>query len=201
VVSRPRPEHELLALAREGDDDAFAALVRAHQDVAFRTAMLITRNAADAEDAAQEAFVKAHRALHRFRTGEPWRPWLLAIVANEARNRRRSAGRREGLVRRVVAEGSAAPLASAGAPDQPEGALLSAERRGELLEALERLRDDDRLVIGCRYLLDLSERETARALGCRPGTVKSRLSRALERLRAELASEGRGTATRSGVVR
>ena len=93
-------------------------------------------------------------------------------MANEARNRRRSAGRREGLLRRAAAEASAAPLASAGAPDQPEGALLSAERRGELLEALEHLRDDDRLVIGCR-----------------PGTVKSRLSRALERLRSELASE------------
>ena len=188
MVGRPRSEHELLALAREGDDDAFAALVRAHQDVAFRTAMLITRNAADAEDAAQEAFVKAHRSLRRFRVGEPWRPWLLAIVANEARNRRRSAGRREGLVRHAVAEASAAPFADPAAPDQPEGALLSAERRGELLEALERLRDDDRLVIGCRYLLDLSERETAQALGCRPGTVKSRLSRALERLRAELGS-------------
>jgi RNA polymerase sigma-70 factor (ECF subfamily) len=188
VVSRPRPEHELLALAREGDDDAFAALVRAHQDVAFRTAMLITRNAADAEDAAQEAFVKAHRSLHRFRPGEPWRPWLLAIVANEARNRRRSAGRRDGLVRRAAAEAGAAPLASAGAP-APEGALLSAERRAELVGALDRLRDDDRLVIGCRYLLDLSVRETAQALGCRPGTVKSRLSRALERLRAELGSE------------
>jgi RNA polymerase sigma-70 factor, ECF subfamily len=182
VVGRPLDEDSLVARARGGDPDAFGELVRAHQDVAFRTAMLITRNAADAEDAAQEAFVKAHRALHRFRLGEPWRPWLLAIVANEARNRRRSAGRRDGLAVRAAA---AEPAASAAAP---ETELLSGERRAELLAALARLRDDDQLVLGCRYLLDLSERETAHALGCRPGTVKSRTSRALDRLRAELES-------------
>ena len=56
--------------------------------------MLITQDAAEAEEAAQDAFVKAWRALARFRAGEPLRPWLLTIVANEARNRRRSAGRR-----------------------------------------------------------------------------------------------------------
>jgi RNA polymerase sigma factor (sigma-70 family) len=187
VVGRPRDEAELVALAREGDADAFAALVRTHQHVAFRTAMLITRNAADAEDAAQEAFLKAHGALHRFRPGAPWRPWLLAIVANEARNRRRSAGRRDHLAARAAEEEDAAP-SSSGGPPPPERAALGAERRVELLAALGRLREDDRLVIGCRYLLDLSERETAQALGCRPGTVKSRLSRALERLRAELGS-------------
>jgi RNA polymerase sigma-70 factor (ECF subfamily) len=184
VVGRPRDERALVEEARRGDPDAFAALVRAHQDVAFRTAMLITRNAADAEDAAQEAMVKAHRALHRFRPGEPWRPWLLAIVANEARNRRRSAGRREGLAARAAAPD--APVSSA--TPAPESALLSEERRAELLGALARLREEDRLVLGCRYLLDLSERETAHALGCRPGTVKSRTSRALDRLRAELGS-------------
>ena len=80
-----------MARAQAGDADAYAALVRAHQDVAFRTALLITQNAADAEEAAQDGFVKAWRALDRFHTGAPLRPWLLTIVANEARNRRRSA--------------------------------------------------------------------------------------------------------------
>jgi RNA polymerase sigma-70 factor (ECF subfamily) len=198
VVGRPRDEQALVEEARRGDPDAFAALVRAHQDVAFRTAMLITRNAADAEDAAQEAFVKAHRALHRFRPGEPWRPWLLAIVANEARNRRRSAGRRQALAARAAAdspEGAAPPSGGAAGgwaavrvESAPDAALLSGERRAELLSALARLREDDQLVLGCRYLLDLSERETAHALGCRPGTVKSRTSRALDRLRTELGS-------------
>ena len=184
-MGRPLDENELVERARAGDAGAFAALVRGHEEIAFRTAYLITGNAADAEDAAQEAFVKAHRALRRFRAGEPLRPWLLTIVANEARNRRRSAGqaRRAGAARR----GRGAPAGEA-APS-PEAALLAGERRAALLGALGRLRDDDRLVIGCRYLLDLSEAETAAALRLRPGTVKSRLSRSLERLRAELGDD------------
>ena len=182
MVSRPRPEPELVALAREGDADAYADHVRAHADLAFRTAMLITANAADAEEAAQDGFLKAWRALPRFRAGEPVRPWLLTIVANEARNRRRSAGRREGLALRAAGE----ERTSAGAAPSPESALLAGELRGDLVAALNRLREDDRLVLACRYLLDLSEAETAAALGVRHGTVKSRTSRALGRLREVL---------------
>jgi RNA polymerase sigma-70 factor (ECF subfamily) len=177
-VARALTESELIALASEGDGDAYASLVRAHQDIAFRTAMLITQDAADAEEAAQDAFIKAWRALPRFRRGEPWRPWLLTIVANEARNRRRSAGRRSALALRVEPpreDGSA------------EATVLAAETRTALLGAMARLRDDDRLVLGCRYLLELSEAETAAALGVKPGTVKSRTSRALGRLREEVA--------------
>jgi RNA polymerase sigma factor (sigma-70 family) len=176
-VARALTESELIALASEGDGDAYASLVRAHQDIAFRTAMLITQDAADAEEAAQDAFVKAWRALPRFRAGEPWRPWLLTIVANEARNRRRSAGRRTALALRVQ---PAREDASA------ETTVLAAESRAALLGALAGLRDDDRLVLGCRYLLELSEAETAAALGVKPGTVKSRTSRALDRLRGQL---------------
>ena len=95
-MSRPPTEDELVERARGGDAAAFAALVRDHEEIAFRTAFLITRNAADAEDAAQVGLTKAWRALPRFRRGAPLRPWLLAIVANEARNRRRAEGRREG---------------------------------------------------------------------------------------------------------
>ncbi|CAA9490528.1 MAG: RNA polymerase sigma factor RpoE, partial [uncultured Solirubrobacteraceae bacterium] len=88
---------ELIVRARSGDRDAYGMLVQRHQRIAFRTAYAVCGDAADAEDAAQDAFVKAYRALGRFRDGSPWRPWLLTIVANEARNRRRSAGRREHL--------------------------------------------------------------------------------------------------------
>ena len=185
-MGRPRTESELVELARGGDDDAYAELVRTHQDVAFRIAMLITANAADAQEAAQDAFLKAHGALHRFRADEPLRPWLLKIVANEARNRRRSGARREHLRLRAAAERR--PFEDA-APSSPEAALLSAQRRSLLLGKIAQLRDADRLVIGCRFVLELSEAETASALGCRPGTVKSRLSRALDRLRAELGDE------------
>ena len=182
-MSRPlTPEADLVDRARRGDGDAYDQLVRAHQDIAFRTAWLVSGSSADAEDAAQEAFVKAWRAMGRFRHGAPFRPWLLAIVANEARNRRRSAGRREALVLRAAAE----RRPSDGAASPPEAAVLRAERRDTLLAALERLSDDDRAILGCRHLLGFGEEETAAALGLRRGTVKSRTSRALERLRAEL---------------
>ena len=152
-----------------------------HQGIAFRTAYVFTGVAEDAQEAAQDAFVKAHRALGRFRAGAPFRPWLLKIVANEARNRRRAAGRRDALALRAAT--SSGPEDAA---PSPESALLSAERRSELVGALNRLRAEDREVIACRYFLDLSEEDTAAALGWKRGTVKSRLSRALDRLRAEL---------------
>jgi len=189
VVSRPPTEGELVERARRGDGAAFGALVRDHEELAFRTAYLITRNAADAEDAAQTGLTKAFYALPRFRRDEPIRPWLLAIVANEARNRRRGGGRREALALRAAHELPSAPADPAGAARSPEGRLLAAEERGELLAALEALGDDDRFVLSCRYLLDLSEAETAEVLSLRRGTVKSRTSRALERLRAHLEVE------------
>ena len=178
MVGRPLEETELVERAKRGDHRAYGELVHAYQGIAFRTAYLVVRNAAEAEDAAQEGFVKAFRALGRFRTGEPFRPWLLKIVVNEARNRLRSSARRDALVVRASAEkpsGEAAP--------SPEAALLDAERRELLLAAVEALPEPQREVISCRYLLDLSEEETAAVLGLRRGTVKSRTARALERLR------------------
>jgi RNA polymerase sigma-70 factor (ECF subfamily) len=180
VEGRPLEDAELIDRAKQGEVMAYEELVRRYQDVAVRTAHLIAPDG-DAEDAAQEAFVKAYAALGRFRAGSPFRPWLLRIVTNEARNRRRSAGRRAGLALRAAEDrpsGVAAP--------SPETAVLASETRAALLAALNRLRDEDREVIGARYLLDLSEAETADALGIPRGTVKSRLSRALGRLRAVL---------------
>jgi hypothetical protein len=113
VVGRPLTEHELVERARRGDADAFGELVHVHEEIAFRTAVLITGNAADAQEAAQDAFVKAYRGLRRFHAGEPLRPWLLTIVANEARNLRRSGARRSALALRAAGEerssGEAAP--------------------------------------------------------------------------------------------
>ena len=156
----------------------------AYQGIAFRTAYLITGHAGDAEDAAQSGFIKAFYALSRFRPGSPFRPWLLKIVANEARNKRRSAGRRTGLELRLAAgrpRDDAAP--------SPEDAVLVHERDHALVEALNRLRETDRLVLGYRFLLGLNEAETAAALAVPKGTVKSRTSRALERLRALVAGD------------
>jgi RNA polymerase sigma-70 factor (ECF subfamily) len=184
VVGRPLTEEDLVARAQGGDEEAYEQLVRMYQGIAFRTAYLVVGVAADAEEAAQEAFVKAYRALGRFRPGAPFRPWLLQIVVNESRNRRRSAGRRQALALRAAAD-----AASGDAAPSPETALLSMEQREALLRAVNRLGEKDRLAITCRYFLDLSEDETAATLGWRRGTVKSRLSRALQRLRTELGGD------------
>jgi len=177
---QPPGEETLVERARRGDSAAYEALVLAYQALAFRTAFVISGDAADAEEAAQDAFVKAYRALGRFRAGESFRPWLLTIVANEARNRRRARSRRTALTLRAAAE-LRAPY------EDPEEAALAAESRELLLTAVERLRDDDRDILACRYFLELSEEETATVLGIARGTVKSRAHRALGRLQEELA--------------
>ena len=177
--------------AKQGDVVAYEELVRQHEGIALRTAYLLSGGSGDAEDAALDAFTKAYYALPRFRSGAPFRPWLLRIVANEARNRRRAAGRRAALALRVQED---RPLVDA-APS-PEAAVLAQEERAALFAALAVLREEDRQVIECRYFLELSEAETAEVLGRPRGTVKSRLSRALERLRQELATQHERSAPR-----
>jgi RNA polymerase sigma-70 factor, ECF subfamily len=178
VEGRPLAEAELVARAQRGDERAFEELIRPYEEIAFRVAYLITGGAAEAEDAVQDGFVNAWRALSRFRRGEPLRPWLLRIVANAARNRRRSAGRRAQLTLRAEREQS-----SGDAAPSPETIAIAREERSRLLGALETLPDKARLVLAYRFLLGLSEEETAAALDVRVGTVKSRTARALDRLR------------------
>jgi RNA polymerase sigma factor (sigma-70 family) len=151
----------------------------------LRTAYLVCPET-DADDAVQDAFMKAYDALPRFRADAPFRPWLLRIVTNEARNRRRSAGRREGLALRAAAADPAVTAPTASAPG-PEAEVLAAESRDELLAALRTLRDEDREILGARFLLGLGEAETADTLGLARGTVKSRTSRALGRLREAMS--------------
>jgi RNA polymerase sigma-70 factor (ECF subfamily) len=173
----------LVVRARDGDADAYALLVRQFQEVAFRLAYLVLGDAAEAEDATQEAFIKAFYALPRFRLGAPFRPWLLEIVANQARNQRRSGGRRTALALRAAS--------SSNTDVSAEAEAVRREHQREVLRAVERLRDEDRSVIAYRYFLELSEAEIAAAMGCARGTVKSRMSRALQRLRSALGERFR----------
>lgn len=182
---------ELVEKARSGDLAAFDRLVARHQDIAIRVATLIS-GTPEAPDVVQESFVKAWRALPRFRPGAPFRPWLLRIVANEARNARRAAGRRAHLALRshvVIPDGA----------ESFDAMAIAAEDRDRLLRALERVSDLDREVLFCRYFAELPEREIAAVLGCRRGTVKSRLSRALDRLRVAFEAETIGHPNRGGV--
>jgi RNA polymerase sigma factor (sigma-70 family) len=183
----------VLARVRGGDRDAYAELVRRHAPVAVRTAALLGAGG-DAEDVVQEAFVKAYGALDGFRPGAPFRPWLLRIVANETRNLHRSSGRR--AVREQRSWAQAEPLLLA-RPDDPAEAALSQERQDTLVRGLAALSPAHRQVVTCRYLLDLDEAETAAVLGWPRGTVKSRLHRALGKLRDGLETE-RGTEVTHG---
>ncbi|MPZ97841.1 MAG: sigma-70 family RNA polymerase sigma factor [Dehalococcoidia bacterium] len=169
-------DEQALRASLDGDVQAFGVLVERYQEVAFRAAYLVTRDAGAAEDVCQEAFLRAHGHLGRFRLGEPFRPWLLRIVTNQAKNHVRSRGRREGLLARLRPR--AAEVASG-----PEREVEAAERKEQVLEAMNRLSLEDREVLYLRHFLDLPEREIAEVIGKRPGTVKSRLSRARGRLR------------------
>jgi RNA polymerase sigma-70 factor (ECF subfamily) len=191
-LSTGQEDAEILARVRGGDRDAYAELVRRHARVAVRTAALLGAGE-DAEDVVQEAFVKAFAALGGFRPGAPFRPWLLRIVANEARNLHRAAGRRTARERRSWEQSRPLLLAR---PDDPEDALLSAERQSVLVTAMGLLSPQHRQVVTCRYLLDLDEAETAAVLGWPRGTVKSRLHRALASLRNGLDADASQDRTR-----
>jgi RNA polymerase sigma-70 factor (ECF subfamily) len=184
VEGRPTEDAELVERSKNGDQAAYGELVTRYQAIAARTAYVITGTAADAEDVAQDAFVKAYYALDRFRAGAPFRPWLLRIVANEAINRRKAAGRRPTVGLSVVEDRASGDTALS-----PEASALAHERRELVLDALRKMREEDRLVIAYRYFFDLSEVEMADALGVARGTVKSRLSRAIGRLRATMEGD------------
>jgi RNA polymerase sigma-70 factor (ECF subfamily) len=160
-----------LAGDRSGFLDLLLPLVPAGQRLAY--AML--QNAHDAEDAVQEATLKAWRAVDRVREGSPLRPWFLTIVANECRQRRRN---RWWSVTKVADLGE---IAGSG----PE----ANEDIAELRSALRRLPSSMRLTLVLRYYLDLPFDEIGRVLKCSPQAAKSRTHRALAKLRVEVPEE------------
>lgn len=184
VEGRPLDEQELIAGSRNGDTHAFEQLVLLYQKMALRVAYLVVRDHSEAEDVTQEAMVKAFRSMERFQPGRDFRPWLLRIVRNEALNRVRSTHRRERLAVRLAND----PVSGDAAPS-PEAVVVNQDGHRRLLAALDRLPEKYRAVITHRYLLDLSERETAQVLGIPEGTVKSRTARGLDRLKVLLGEE------------
>jgi RNA polymerase sigma-70 factor (ECF subfamily) len=150
--------------------------MRLHQEGVFRLAYLLLGDADEAEDVAQETFLRACRALDRFDLDRPLRPWLLSITANLVRNQRRSMGRYLAALQRFFHT------------EPPEGVSIE-EKSAQRLEAVtlwqavQRLNPADQQVIYLRFFLEMSVEETAESIGVAEGTVKSRLHRALERLR------------------
>lgn len=169
-------ELDLIHRARQGDEAAWETLMQDHQEYVFRLAYLLLGDADEAEDAAQEAFIRAFRFLHTFDPARNIRPWLLGITANLARNRRRAFGRYMYHLRRLA-------RLSPGEVADPENEAAQSTRADALWEAVKRLDAGDQEIIYLRYFLELSTEETAETLNIAAGTVKSRLYRALSRLR------------------
>lgn len=145
---------------------------------------MITGSSEEANDVVQDAMVNVYRGLGTYRGQGSVRSWMLRIVANHAKNQLRSSSRR---LRR---DDRHARLHVSVAP-APDDRVVDAAEQQSLADALARLSQADRQVLGCRFVAELSEAETADVLSLPIGTVKSRTSRALARLRAELEEQPR----------
>ena len=181
----------LVTQAQRGDLSAFDALVLRHQQEVFAVALRMLGDRDEAQDVAQDAFVRAYRSIGGFRLEAKLSTWLVSITMNLCRNRRRWWARRK----RVIAGSlDASPESGEGSlsetiPDPspiPSAVAEQRDRRRQVLAALQRLSEGEREVIVLRDLQDCSYDEIARVLGCRVGTVKSRLNRARWQLRAQL---------------
>jgi RNA polymerase sigma-70 factor, ECF subfamily len=176
-----RDEASLIRQARRGSADAIEALVRRHWDSAHRAAFLIVHDASAAEDIAQEAMLAAVRSIDGFDRRRPFRPWLHRIVVNRSLDWLRARARRP----EVSVEVAGPVAAGAGEPDRPDA--LS----DELMRALGALEPDERALIVMRHLLGYRSSELAHMLDLPAGTVRTRLARALKRLRELLETEAR----------
>jgi len=178
-------EQGLVRRVQEGDAAAFEELLASHRASAFRVATVVLGSANGADDVVQDASVRAWRSVSRVDAERGFRSWYLRVVANTARNDRRSRSRRAALALRLAAQ------PDRDTADPEEHAVTDTDRR-RVIDAMNRLDRDDRLVIALRHFEQLSESEMADVLGCPNGTVKSRLSRAMSRLRVQLIHDEAG---------
>lgn len=175
-------DRELVIAARRGDPQAWEKLAARHQTPMFRLVYLLLGDQQESEDVAQEALWRAYRQLARFDVERPFRPWLLGIAGNLAKNRLRSLGR---YLQRLVRVGQRQVRSPASLEDR----VLAGMEAEALWQAIQQLKAADREIIYLRYFLELSVEETAQSVAIAEGTVKSRLHRALNRLRAVIETE------------
>ncbi len=173
----------MIERARSGDADAFGELAARCSMSAHRVATVVLGTVVGADDVVQDATLRAWRSIGGVDPVRGFRSWYLRAVANTARNDRRGRGRRAALALRAEHEPTPQP------PGPDDRAVTTSERE-RVLAALNALGERDRLVVALRYFEELTEAEMATVLDCAPGTVKSRLSRAMTRLRAELTGMG-----------
>ena len=164
---------EAVRLCQDGSLDAFRHLVERYQDVLYGTAYLMTSNGAIAGECVQESFLSAWRGIGGFRNGSPVKPWLVRILVNTVLDLRR----RRHLPTDYI-EGAALL-----GEDDPAKQVSDKEA---IRQALAVLPEEQRQVVMLKYFTGMTTSETAEALGCAEGTVKSRLHRALQHMRIEL---------------
>jgi RNA polymerase sigma-70 factor (ECF subfamily) len=186
-ISEAGPSDDaLVAASQRGDQAAFGVIVRRYQRAVHRLAWSLTRSASDADDLAQETFVRAWGAIGRFERGQPLYPWLARIVTNQAFSLFRHRRRRP--------ETSIEPLVEAGrqwgVDDDPADHSARSERDALLRECFGQLAEEHQAVLALRAVQDLSYDEIAQALQIPAGTVMSRLSRARAELKRRLAERG-----------
>lgn len=169
-------EITLIQRVKGGDAAAWEPLILAYQEQVYRLAYLLIGDPDEAADVAQETFVRAWHHLGRFDSSKPLRPWLLKIAANLARNHRRSVGRYLATLTRGYWENPSINY-------DIEKRNVIEQQAVDLWRAVQRLNPADQQIIYLRFFLELTITETAQALTIAEGTVKSRLSRALVKLR------------------
>ena len=181
-----RTEEQILVMrAQRGEQDAFRVLVERYQKLVYTLALRMLNVPADAEDAAQEAFLSAWKALPRFRMDAKFSTWLYRLTVNAAtdvlRRRRKEPDSLDDAER---------PVQAADSTDTPEEAAQRAERRAMVRRAIAALSENHRQILLLREVTGLSYEEIGAALELSPGTVRSRLARTRKELREELLAEG-----------
>lgn len=191
TVTRQTPEADLVALAAAGNAAAFELLMRRHNQLLFRTARSILKNDAEAEDAVQEGYLRAWRALGEFRTESRLSTWLVRIVANEALGRLRRTGAQ--VIPLEAAMTSPEPETQAAFTDTPERgpehSALRSQVRTLLESRIDLLPEACRTVFMLRAVEEMSVEEVAQALDIPEATVRTRFFRARSLLREGLAGE------------
>ena len=171
-------KEELIRCSQAGDRDAFELLLERHRTALARTAYLVTRDREAIQDIMQEALIQIWRDLRSYRPYGSFKAWMLKIMLNKARKHYRK--------KRVQTVPLETAIEVSGNAERPEEIVEREEQTHHLRQALDLLTTDHREVLILRYYNELTVPEIAMALGCREGTIKSRLSRAHSRLEQAL---------------
>jgi len=181
---------ELVRRAASGEEAAFAAIMQRHNQLLFRTARSIVKSDAEAEEALQEAYLRAWRALSRFREDAKLSTWLVRIVINEALGRLRTRASVIPLdaAMNMIEHETGTSLGDAG-DGSPDSMAMRAQLRALIEARVDRLPESFRIVFMLRAVEEMSVREVAEALGIPEATVRTRFHRARALMRESLASE------------